>query len=118
MSKLAGYLVYCVVIYLGRAPKHTMTLRYRIGATIGYDGNWRLTFAHKGGLLCSGVRYFGLHCLGYFIYLSTFIVLVDEFSYPPQCLKSIVIFVATGLFLIAFKFFVFTNSSASTLGKL
>ena len=117
VSNLAGYLVYLLVTYLGVAPKLTMTLLYGIGATVGYVGNRNLTFAHKGSVLGSSVRYFGAHCLGYLINLSFLIIFVDEFSYPHQWVQAIAIFVVAGFLFIAFKFFVFTDINDSTMGK-
>lgn len=118
VSNLAGYLIYLLVTYLGATPKLTMTLLYGIGATIGYIGNRNLTFAHKGSLLASGVRYFMAHCFGYCINLAILIIFVDKLGYVHQWVQAIAIFVVAGFLFIAFKFFVFTDLNASTVDRL
>jgi putative flippase GtrA len=118
VNNLAGYLVYLLVTYLGVKPKLTMTLLYGIGAAIGYIGNRNLTFAHKGSLLGSGIRYFITHCVGYFINLAILIIFVDKIGYPHQWIQGIAIFVVASFLFIALKFFVFTDLNASNVDRL
>lgn len=117
VSNLAGYLVYLMVTYLGATPKLTMTFLYGVGAAIGYIGNRNVTFAHKGSLLGSGIRYFMAHCFGYFINLSILIMFVDKFGYAHQWVQAIAIFVVAGFLFIAIKFFVFTDLNASKVDR-
>lgn len=109
VSNLAGYLLYLLLTYFGATPKLTMTLLYVVGATIGYIGNRNLTFAHKGSLFGSGVRYLLAHCVGYGINLVILIIFVDKLGYPHQWVQAVAIFVVAGCLFIAFKFFVFTH---------
>ena len=117
VNNLAGYLVYLLVTYLGVAPKLTMTLLYGVGAAVGYIGNRSLTFAHKGSLLGSSIRYFIAHCFGYFINLAILIILVDKFGYAHQWVQAIAIFVVASFLFMAFKLFVFTDTNASNVGR-
>lgn len=109
VSNLAVYLVYLLVTYLGATPKLTMTLLYGVGAAFGYIGNRNFTFAHKGSLLDSGVRYFIAHFFGYSINLVILIIFVDQFGYAHQWVQAVAIFIVAGFLFIAFKYFVFTN---------
>jgi putative flippase GtrA len=118
VSNLIGYLVYLLFTYLGVAPKLTMTLLYGVGAAIGYVGNRSLTFAHKGSLLGSGIRYFVALCFGYFINLALLIVFVDKLGYAHQMVQAIAIFVVAGFLFTVFKFFVFPDRNASNLDGL
>jgi putative flippase GtrA len=118
VSNLAGYLVYLLITYLGGTPKITMTLLYGVGAAIGYIGNRNFTFAHKGSLLGSGIRYFIAHLFGYFINLIILIIFVDQFRYAHQLVQAVAIFVVAGFLFIAFKFFVFTNLKVFNVDKL
>jgi len=90
----------------------------RVGAAIGYIGNRNLTFAHKGSVLGSGIRYFLVHCFGYCINLAILIILVDELGYAHQLVQAIAIFVVAGYLFIAFKFFVFTDMNAKNANRL
>lgn len=118
VSNLAGYLVYLLVTYLGATPKLTMTLLYGAGAAIGYVGNRKFTFAHKGSLLGSGIRYFMAHCFGYCINLAILIIFIDKFGYAHQWVQAIAIFVVAGFLFIALRLFVFTDMNASNVDRL
>ena len=111
----AGYLVYLLLTHLGATPKITITLLYSMGVIIGYVGNRNFTFSHKGNLLGSGVRYFIAHFFGYFINLFILIIFVDHFMCPHQWVQAVAVFVVAGILFIVFKFFVFTNMSASNI---
>lgn len=118
VSNVAGYLVYLLVTYLGTTPKLTMTLLYGVGAAIGYIGNRNLTFAHKGSLLGSGVRYFMAHCFGYCINLAILIIFVDNFGYVHQWVQATAIFLVAGYLFFALKYFVFTDLNPSNVDRL
>ena len=109
VNNLALYLVYLLITYLVGAPKITMTLLYGVAAATGYIGNRNFTFAHKGSLIGSGVRYFIAHFFGYFINLAILIIFVDQFGYAHQWVQAVAIFVVASFLFIAFKFFVFRD---------
>ena len=115
-SNLAGYIIYLLVTYLGATPKMTMSLLYGVGAVIGFLGNRKLTFAHKGSLLGAGVRYVIAHCFGYVINLVILIVMVEELGYPHQWVQAIAIFIVAAFLFLVFKFFVFRNPSFLDVG--
>ncbi|MDK9709088.1 MAG: GtrA family protein [Desulforhopalus sp.] len=109
LSNLLGYLVYLMATYLGAAPKLTMTLLYGVGASVGFIGNRKLTFMHKGRVLSSGLRYCVAHCLGYCINLALLYIFVDNLGYSHQWIQAIAIFIVAGFLFIALKFFVFID---------
>lgn len=118
VTNLAGYLLYLLLISFGTTPKLTVTFLYGAGAAMGFVGNRNLTFAHTGSLLGSGVRYFLAHCVGYGINLAILIIFVDHLGYPHQWVQAIAILVVAGFLFIAFKFFVFTDTTSSNKENL
>ena len=113
-----GYLIYLLLTHLGAAPKLTMTLLYCAGATLGYAGNRRFTFAHRGNVMASGQRYLVAHFLGYLMNLAILIVFVDRLGYPHQWVQAAAIFIVAVFLFIAFKFFVFTGPDSMEADKL
>lgn len=116
-SNLTGYIVYLLITYLGVPPKLTMSFLYGVVAAVGFCGNRKLTFAHKGSLLWTGVRYIIAHCFGYLINLIILIVMVDKFGYAHQWIQAITIFVVAAFLFLAFKFFVFGKPDFSDRGE-
>lgn len=115
-SNFAGYLLYLSLTYFGVMPKMAMSVLYVAGATIGFFGNRRLTFAHKGSLAGAGVRYMIAHFFGYLINLSILILMVDKLGYPHQWVQAGAIFIVAGFLFLAFKFFVFAEYDHSKAG--
>jgi putative flippase GtrA len=109
---LAGYLVYLLITFFGLPPKITMTFLYFIGATAGFWGNRQLTFMHHGSLLGSGVRYIVAHIFGYLINLTILVMFVDRLGFAHQWVQAVAIFVVAAYLFVAFKFFVFAESSS------
>lgn len=112
-SNLAGYLGYLLITYLGVSPKIAMSVLYVVGASIGFWGNRKLTFAYEGSVLGAGVRYFIAHFFGYLINLSILFVMVDKLGYAHQLVQAVAIFVVAAFLFIAFKFFVFPDMNVS-----
>jgi putative flippase GtrA len=106
-SNLIGYIIYLSITYVGVTPKIAVSLLYGVCASIGFWGNRKLTFAHKGSLISAGVRYIIVHVFGYFINLSILIMMVDILGYDHQIVQAFAIFVVSIFLFLAFKFFVF-----------
>ncbi len=117
VSNLVGYLVYFLVTYIGISPKIAMTILYVVGATSGYIGNRKFTFAYNGSFMGSGFRYLIAQFLGYLINLFILIVFVDCYTYPHQWVQAAAIFIVAGFLFIAFKFFVFPNVNLTTVSR-
>ena len=108
---LAAYLAYLFITYLGGTPKLTMSVLYVVTAFVSFLGNRKLTFAYKGGLLGSGLRFSIAHFFGYLINLGLLFVLVDKFAYPHQGVQVFAIIVVAMFLFITFKLFVFRGDS-------
>lgn len=117
-SNLIGYLLYILITSLGAAPKLAMTILYCVGVLIGFVGNRRYAFAHRGRLMAAGWRYLLAHGLGYLINLAIQIVLVDHLGYPHQLAQALGICVVAAFLFVAFKYFVFSNAVENSAGNL
>lgn len=108
-TNTAGYLLYLVATHIGITPILSMTLLYLLGATIGFIGNRRLTFAYTGSILGSGTRYTLVHLAGYALNLGILVLFVDLLGYPHQIVQAIAIFTVAAFLFIMFKVFVFRS---------
>ncbi len=115
-TNAVGYIIYLLVTHLGATPKITMTFLYGISAVVGFLGNRKFTFMHKGSLIGAGGRYIITHCFGYFINLSILIIMVDKYGYAHQWVQAIAILVVAAFLFLAFKYFVFREKDISNTG--
>lgn len=106
-SNVTIYLVYLLITYLGVEPKTAMTLVYIIGASIGFIGNRKWTFAHRGGSSSAALRYVLAHLLGYLLNLFILVTFVDRLGYAHQWVQAAAIIIVAGFLFIVFKYFVF-----------
>ena len=91
-----------------------MSFLYLVGATIGFPGNSKLTFASEGSNFSASVRYASVHAVGYAADFAMLSYFVDKLGYPHQIIQfAAVVLVAAYLFL-AFKFFVFARPRISS----
>ena len=84
-----------------------LVLVYIIGASIGFIGNRKWTFAHRGDSSSAALRYVLaplLGCLLNFLILFTF---VDRLGYAHQWVQAVAIIIVAGFLFIVFKYFVF-----------
>lgn len=108
MSNLTMYFVYLLITYLGVEPKTAMTLMYIIGATIGFVGNRKWTFAHRGDSSSAALRYVLAHLFGYLLNLLILFTFVDRLGYAHQWVQAMAIIIVAGCLFIIFKYFVFS----------
>lgn len=111
VNNLVGYLVYLAATYLGATPKITMTVLYAVGAAIGFWGNRRLTFAHKGDVIGTGAKYLVIQSLGYLLNFLILSIFVDKLGYPHQLVQAAAIFIVAAFLFSAYKLFVFRQSN-------
>lgn len=107
VSNLTIYFVYLLLAYRGIEPKMAMTLMYIIGALIGFVGNRKWTFTHRGSSFLAATRYAISHLLGYFLNYSILFILVDQLGYAHQWVQAAAIIIVAGFLFIVFKYFVF-----------
>lgn len=110
LSNSIGYVLYLLLTYAGGTPKITMSVLYAVGTTVGFIGNRKWTFSHKGDLISTGMRYIFAHSLGYLLNLSILIIMVDYLGYPHQWVQAVSIVVVAGFLFLMFKFFVFPKT--------
>jgi putative flippase GtrA len=106
-SNAAGYFVYILITYLGVEPITAMTLLYIIGASIGFIGNRKWTFAHRGDFYNAALRYVLAHLFGYLLNYIILFSFVDRLGYAHQYVQAVAIMIVAGFLFIAFKYIVF-----------
>lgn len=107
LSNVTIYFVYLLITYFGVEPKIAMTLVYIIGAFIGFIGNRKWTFAHRGDFTSAALRYVPAHLFGYLFNLLILFVFVDRLGYAHQWVQAVPIIIVAGFLFIIFKYFVF-----------
>ena len=113
LSNAAIYSVYLLITYLRVEPKTAMTLVYIIGASIGYIGNRKWTFAHRGNSTSAALRYGLAHVFGYLLNLLILYVMVDRLGYSHQWVQAAAILVVAVFLFVVIKSFVFHERYAS-----
>ena len=107
VSNAAIYFVYLLITYLGVEPKTAMTLVYIIGTAIGFIGNRKWTFAHRGDSSGAVLRYALAHLFGYLLNFLILLTFVDHLGYAHQWVQVVAIIIVAGFLFIVFKYFVF-----------
>lgn len=102
-----GYLAYLLLVGLGVGHILAMTLLYILASITGFLANKRWTFAHRGSIPGSALRYVGMQIGGYFINLGMLLVFADGLGYPHQLVQGVAIFVVAGFLFLTLKAFVF-----------
>jgi putative flippase GtrA len=108
ISNLTIYFIYLIITHLGVEPKKAMTLVYVIGATIGFIGNRKWTFAHLGSFSAAFLRYVVAHLCGYLLNFLILFTFVDRLGYAHQWVQAAAIIIVAGFLFIIFKYFVFS----------
>ncbi len=106
-SNVTIYFAYLLITYLGVEPKKAMTLVYTLGASIGFIGNRKWTFAHRGKATSAALRYILAHLFGYMLNFLILYTFVDRLGYPHQWVQAVAIIVVAVFLFIIFKYFVF-----------
>jgi putative flippase GtrA len=107
VSNTAIYFLYLLITYLGVEPKIAMTLVYIIGAFIGFIGNRKWTFTHRGDSTSAALRYVLAHFFGYILNFLILLTFVDRLGYAHQWVQAMAIIVVAGFLFVVFKYFVF-----------
>lgn len=110
-SNAAIYCIYLLMTAFGAAPKTAMTIVYLIGGSIGFIGNRKWTFSHRGGTSGAALRYVLAHLSGYLLNYLILFILVDHLGYPHQAVQAAAILIVAGFLFIIFKYFVFRENS-------
>lgn len=102
-----GYMVYLLVTWLGVGPKTTAALLYALGATMGYLGNRRFTFAQEGKHAGAILRFALAHLGGFALNLTLLYVFFDRLGYSHRLVQGAAILVVAAMLFVAFEVFVF-----------
>lgn len=105
----AIYLAYLLITHLGMEAKLAMTLLYLAGTLLGFIGNRKWTFAHRGGASSAALRYVLAHLCGYLINLMILYAFVDRLGYAHQWVQAAAIIFVAGFLFVVFKYFVFNE---------
>lgn len=108
----AIYLIYLLITYLGMEAKSAMTLLYIAGTSIGFIGNRKWTFAHRGDSSSAALRYVLAHLCGYLINLLILYTFVDRLGYAHQWVQAAAIIIVAGFLFVIFKYFVFNEKKS------
>lgn len=106
-TNAAIYFIYLLITHLGIEPKIAMTLVYIIGASIGFVGNQKWTFAHRGSISSAALRYGLAHLFGYILNLLILVIFVDNLGYVHQWVQAVAIVIVAGFLFVVFKYYVF-----------
>ena len=113
VNNLTIYGVYLLITQQGVEPKIAMTLTYILGMTIGFIGNRKWTFSHRGNFFGTLTRYLFAHLLGFLLNFALLLTFVDYLGFPHQWIQAMAIVVVAVFLFIMFKYFVFRKNSTS-----
>jgi putative flippase GtrA len=106
-SNAAIYSLYLLLTGLGAEPKTAMTMVYITGGCIGFIGNRKWTFTHRGGAFVAAFRYVLAHVFGYLLNFLILLIFVDRLGYAHQWVQAAAILIVAGFLFLTFKYFVF-----------
>lgn len=104
-----GFLLYTGLTYLGLSPKTTVGVLYPVGALIGFVGNKRLTFGHRGAWLSSGWRYLLVQAVGMCINLLMLWLFADRLGIRHHWVQLAAIVVVAVYLFMTMRWFVFAQ---------
>ena len=79
-----------------------MTFVYVIGAFIGFVGNRKWTFAHRGDSSSAALRYVLAHLFGYLLNFLILFAFVDHLGYAHQWVQAVAIYSRRGIFYLSY----------------
>lgn len=107
LSNGVGYSLYLLLTWLGVGPKVSMSILYCVGTALGFIGNRKWSFEHRGKALPSFILYCLAYGIGYaldFFMLSFF---VDRLGYPHQLVQAAAVIVVAVFLFLTLNFVVF-----------
>lgn len=110
VSNVSIYIVYLLMTYLGVEPKIAMTFVFIIGASIGFAGNKKWTFAYQDNSSKTALRFLVAYAIAYILNLFCMWVAVDRMGIPHYLVQAVNIVVIAVLLFIAQKYWIFAVS--------
>jgi putative flippase GtrA len=106
-SNASGYCAYLLITWIGGGPKASMTFLYAVGTLLGFLGNGKWTFAHRGRAWPSLTRYILAYLVGYGLDWCMLYLFVDRLGYPHQLVQAAAVLIVAAYLFPTLKFFVF-----------
>lgn len=116
VSNAIGYFAYLLLTAIQITPKIAMTLVYLTGASVGFIGNCRWTFSHRGSTLPAVLKYGLAHFCGYTINFFILYIFVDKMQYTHQVVQAFAIIVVAVILYIVQKKLVFSRIKRNPYG--
>ena len=118
VSNGIGFLIYLLLTTAWLGPKMAMSLVYIIGVSIGFIGNRKLTFAHRGDSSSAALRFLAAYAMAYMLNFFCMWVAVDGMGIPHYLVQGVNIIVISALLFLAQKYWIFAAIpvDASRLG--
>jgi putative flippase GtrA len=110
VSNVFTYIVYLLMTYLGVEPKIAMTFVFIVGASIGFAGNKKWTFAYQDNSSKTALRFLVAYGIAYILNLFCMWVAVDRMGIPHYLVQAVNIVVIAALLFIAQKYWIFVVS--------
>jgi putative flippase GtrA len=115
-SNVAMYVIYLLLTYFGVGPKLAMTLVFITGASIGFIGNRKWTFAHKGASTRSAYRFVLAYAMAYILNFLSMWVAVDRMGMAHYLVQGVNLVVISALLFVAQKYWIFFDRPVAENG--
>jgi putative flippase GtrA len=112
-SNLVLYLLYLFLTTAGLGHKTAMTLLFAIGTLQTFIANRAWTFAYKGGVRGSFVRYVATYAVAYLLNLAALLVFVDQMDFPHQLVQGAMTLTLALMLFLAHRYWVFRMPAAA-----
>ena len=116
-SNAANYLVYLLMTYFGVEPKIAMTLVFIVGASVGFVGNRKWTFAHEGHSSSAALRFLTAYATAYVLNLFSMWLAVDQMKIPHYLVQAVNLVVISALLFLAQKYWIFASLPGDENGQ-
>ena len=113
VSNLTIYFVYLLITYYGVEPKTAMTFVFITGASIGFIGNRKWTFAHQGEASKAVRRFVISYAVAYVLNFSSMWMAVDRLGLPHYVVQAVNLIVISALLFMAQKYWIFSVNLAN-----
>lgn len=113
-TNFIAYVIYLLLTYCDIDPKVAMTLLYGVGAVLGFVGNKRITFQHRGNSLGASMRYILAQLAGYFLNLVLLMLFVDWLGLSHEGVQAAAILIVAGFLFVLYRSFVFAEPTVES----
>lgn len=108
---------YLVLSSLGIGAKMALSLLYVPGVLVGFAGNRKFTFQHRGRIPASMARYLATYAFGYVFNFAGIVIFVDVLGLPTNWVVFALIFVTAGLLFTLQRWWVFPTQQFAAIAN-